>query len=304
MKNVLPDHVQEWVLHAVNSQGKIVAIQQLLGGMSSVMHKISIQSGEVLKDVVIRQVDNEEWLEEEPDLALHEAKSLEWAIDVDVPTPNLIAYDQSGAICGVPTVLMTKLEGVVELQPKNMEEWVDGLANALAKVHQLNADHFPYTYFTYQNLSTLEVPSWSSYKEQWRQVIDIVKGPRPKTRECFIHRDYHAANVLWTGNKVSGIVDWVNACKGPAGIDVGHCRVDMAQLHGVENSDAFLTAYQKHAGELFLYDPYWDLIALIDILFGPPEVYPGWPALGVKGLTNEIIAHRLDEYMLSLLKRI
>src|SRR5690606_26068046 len=96
----------------------------------------------------------------------------------------------------------------------------------------------------------------------------------------------------------------LNACKGPAGIDVGHCRVDMAQLHGVEYSDAFLTAYQKHAGELFLYDPYWDLIALIDILFGPPEVYLGWPALGVKGLTNEIIAHRLDEYMLSLLKRI
>ena len=132
----------------------------------------------------------------------------------------------------------------------------------------------------------------------------IAKGPRPNTRKCFIHRDYHPTNVLWSGDSVSGVVDWVNACQGPPGIDIGHCRVNVAQLYGISVADAFLTSYQTYAGEKFIYEPYWDIVSLIDYVSWPPKVYPGWTALGVTGLTDKLIAERLDNYMLSLLKRI
>jgi hypothetical protein len=54
---------------------------------------------------------------------------------------------------------------------------------------------------------------------------------------------------------------------------------------------------------MFTYDPYWDLLSLIEILIGPPKVYPGWTAFGVTGLTDELMEERLDSYLLSLLKR-
>jgi len=98
-------------------------------------------------------------------------------------------------------------------------------------------------------------------------------------------------------------VDWVNACRGPAGVDIGHCRVNLALLYGISAADEFLAAYEQAAGESFTYNPYWDLAALVDVSEGPPTVYPGWAVFGMTGLTDELIRHRLDAYLLSLLKR-
>nr|AIA18022.1 Phosphotransferase enzyme family [uncultured bacterium] len=130
-----------------------------------------------------------------------------------------------------------------------------------------------------------------------------MKQPPPETALRFIHRDYHPVNVLWQEGKVSGVVDWANACRGPAGVDLGHCRVELAQLYDVATADAFLEKYQRLAGAEFSYQPYWDILALFDILFGPPQVYPGWPAFGFTGLTEQILMERLDLYLLSLLER-
>jgi len=46
---------------------------------------------------------------------------------------------------------------------------------------------------------------------------------------------------------------------------VGHARVNFAMLAGVAVADQFLESYQKHTGRNFAYDPYWDIISLLDI---------------------------------------
>lgn len=300
----LSEEVLTWVISTVGADAQVRLINRLKGSTSSVLHHISLQVGEMVKEVVVRQFDNRQWLEEEPDLAIHEAGSLGLANKLKVPAPEIIAYDTHGNDCGVPAVLMTMLEGTVELMPNNRIEWVNGLAEALVKVHAVNAGDFPWIYFTYNNVSQLEIPTWSSVPQAWEKVIGIVQGPRPKVDECFIHRDYHPANVLWKDGEVSGVVDWVNACRGPAGIDIGHCRLNIALLYDVATADNFLEAYQEHAGEPFIYDPYWDLLSLIDVLFGSPEVYPGWAAFGVTGLTDQMMEERMDAYAVSLLKRV
>lgn len=293
----------QWVTHAVHPQAVIQSIHRLQGGMSSIVHSIALYVNDVETKVVLRQFDNEDWLRQEPDLPMHEAESLRWAELASVSTPQILAFDKTGDECGIPAVLMTQLPGTVELQPPSMESWLNGLAEALAQIHKVEADHFPWTYFTYNDISSLQAPSWSSFTDSWDKVIAIVRGPQPKVKHTFIHRDYHPTNVLWEMGKVSGVVDWVNACRGPAGIDIGHCRLNLAQLYDIETADAFLNAYKKHADPSFQYEPYWDLIALIDILFGPPTVYAGWPAFGVTGLTDALMVERLDKYMLSLLER-
>ena len=78
--------------------------------------------------------------------------------------------------------------------------------------------------------------------------IEIVNAPWPEVRECFIHRDYHPVNVLWQDSQVNGIVDWPNACRGPAGIDVAWCRVNLRSTHGVAIADRFLDLYCAAAG--------------------------------------------------------
>ncbi|MEK8132315.1 aminoglycoside phosphotransferase family protein [Paenibacillus filicis] len=299
----LSDRAIAWVLEAAGPQAKVQDVRRLYGGISSAVHGITLKQDATEVEWVLRQFDHEDWLREEPDLARHEAYSLRLAGEAVVPTPEIIAWDETGVRSGMPAVLMTKLAGSVLLQPESMELWIGGLAESLARIHRVEAAGFPWTYFSYQDVERMEFPRWSSRPDVWHAVLKAVRGPKPDFKPCLIHRDFHPTNVLWEGSQVSGIVDWVNACRGPAGVDVGHCRVNLAQLFGVKAADAFLSAYLAYAGEAFLYDPYWDLVSVTDMLFGPPTVYEGWTQLGFPGLTDELIRTRLDAYAMSLLER-
>ncbi|HVF55370.1 MAG TPA: aminoglycoside phosphotransferase family protein [Pyrinomonadaceae bacterium] len=293
-----------WVADAVGSGARVTSVSPLAGASSTLLHSIEADyKGRIIK-LVLRQFDDEKWVEREPDLARHEAANIEMAGAADVPTPELIAYDEHGDYCGVPSTLVTLLPGRVELKPSNFDEWLSGLARALLPVHALDADGYPWSYYPYSDLARLEPPAWSSWPELWEKAIEIVRGAPPVSRVCFIHRDYHPNNVLWKAGRVSGIVDWVNACRGPAGIDVAWCRQNLAQLYGVSEADAFLDAYRLLADGSFEYHPYWDLIAAIEFLPGPPGVYEGWLAFGAEGLSDELTTGRVDEYLSSVLARV
>lgn len=299
----LPDNIMDWVLESIGGNAEIENVQSLAGGTSSTLRELTVSHAGGTRQFILRLFSDQKWLAQEPDLAKHEAESLEYASRNGLTVPGVVAFDETGEKCGLPAMLMTKIAGTVVLQPSEESQWLDGLAEALAKAHRLKGDGFPFEYFSYNDAFKMEKPLWSKIPEDWLRAFFIVAGIRPEAEMRFIHRDYHPANVLWEGGKVSGVVDWVNACRGPVGIDVGHCRVNLAQLYGVSSADHFLTAYQRHAGEAFNYNPYWDLLSLIDILDGPPSVYAGWAEFGMSGLSDELIRHRLDEYLMSLLDR-
>ncbi|AXI10833.1 phosphotransferase [Oceanobacillus sp. 143] len=290
-----------WVIQQVNQNATIESIEQLKGSTSSILHLIKLRLDADIIEVVLRQFTNQEWLQDEPDLAVHEASSLWMAVSAGLAAPEIIAYD-TGDTCGVPLVLMSKLDGKVNLKPKQMQKWINELAKELARVHKTKIYDFPWRFFRYQNAETvIEVPSWSTVPDAWKTAIELLAEPQPTYNICFIHRDYHPANVLWKDESISGVVDWVNACIGPAGIDVGHCRWNLAMLYGVEAADMFLAAYQRYAGDSFIYNVYWDLCSLIDVLSDPIEIYSGWEAFGVTEITNKTMEARMDAYLLSLL---
>lgn len=293
----------EWIEEISATRVDKDGIKKLPGGTSSLIFEVPFENDELQENVILRLFNKKEWLAMEPDLARHEGENLRYAALSEVPSPTLLAFDETGEHCGMPAVLMTKLPGITVLNPSNMEAWLDKVAAALAQIHQQKAEQFPYEYFSYNDALRLEKPLWSKFHGDWMRAFFIVAGVRPPAEYCFIHRDFHPANILWQDGEVTGVVDWVNACRGPAGVDVGHCRVNLAQLFGVSTADQFLDSYISHAGEAFQYEPYWDLVSLTDTLDGPPKVYRGWTELGMKGLSDELIRHRLDEYLLSLLER-
>ncbi|QHW34071.1 aminoglycoside phosphotransferase family protein [Paenibacillus rhizovicinus] len=307
MQNHADPYLQQalqWAAKAVHPDAEALAARRLQGGISSLVYELTLRAGGAERAVVMRLFDNAEWLGNEPDLALHEAAVLQLAASNNgVPTPGIIAYDETGSESGLPAVLMSRLAGEVDLAPPNIAGWLDGMAQALASIHDVPPGAFPWRHRRYCDASKLDTSPWSRYPERWLAAAAIVLGPEPESPKRFIHRDYHPTNILWSGGKVSGVVDWVNGCIGPAGIDVGHCRVNLAQLHGLEAADDFLNAYCRHAGDAYTYDPYWDIVSLIDYAFWEPEVYGGWTDLGVTGLTDALMVERMDLYMLSLLDR-
>ena len=301
-----PSEALRWVVEAVGRGATIQAVQPLAGATSSTLHSLEVAyRGRSLK-LVLRQFTNEEWLGEEPGLAAHEAANLKKVAAAAVATPELIAYDETGkqSGCGVPAILMTQLPGSVELMPADFDNWLYRMAEVLIPIHALEADTYPWRYAPYNDIARLAVPAWSEVPGLWAKAIEIVAGPRPPTRQCFIHRDYHPNNILWQAGRISGVVDWPNACRGAANIDVAWCRGNLAGLYGVAAADRFLDFYRSLSGPSFDYHPYWDLIVAIEILPGPPDVYSGWIAHGVRHLTDDIVRQREDEYLASLMARL
>lgn len=299
-----PPEALRWVRDCVGSGTSVEAVSPLAGATSSSLHSIKLRHDGSILRLVLRRFVDEGWLALEPDLALHEASSIRKASRADVPTPGLVAFDEDGSRCGVPATLTTLLPGRVVLQPADFGDWARQLAGAAARVHALGAEDHPWKYYPYVDTQKLEPPPWSEFPEKWERAIESVRGPRPLSRECFIHRDYHPNNVIWEGARLSGVVDWVNACRGAAGFDVAWCRLNLAKLHGVAAADEFLCAYETAAGAGFAYDPYWDLIALVEVLPGPPDVYSGWVAHGVSHLHDQLMRARVDEYLSGILARL
>jgi aminoglycoside phosphotransferase (APT) family kinase protein len=298
----LSNNARRWIEDT--SGGEVISIAVLQGATSTLLHSVDVEINGQARRLVLRRFTNEAWVMREPDVAVREAASVEKAASAGLPAPQLVATDRDGEHCGVPATLVTMLPGNAVLAPTNWNEWLRGLATAAAQIHRVDAAGFRWQYRRYNESETLAVPRWSMKPEAWRKAIEVVQGRAPSYRECFVHRDYHPSNVLWVDGRVSGVVDWVNGCRGPAGIDVAWCRHNLANLHGVAVADEFLTAYTAAAGRDFQYDPYWDLMSVVELLPGPPSMYEGWRASGFPNITDAVMRERVDLYVASVVARI
>ena len=64
-----------------------------------------------------------------------------------------------------------------------------------------------------------------------------------------LHRDYHPGNVLFEGDAVSGVVDWVETSLGPGrSRTCAHCCANLAMLHGPDTADALPRRLRATAG--------------------------------------------------------
>lgn len=293
----LPHAVRAWVQ---SYTGTLKGSRRLKGSTSTTLVWLQNHQDE---SFVLRLYDNEQWLSDEPDLALHEAAALTAAGPINIPTPDLIAVDNAEK-CLLPVTLMTYLPGEVILKPADMSHWLQEIATKLAMIHQASVVNFDWKFFPYMRQDELQVPNWTAYPRLWQKAINILRGPEPEHTPCLIHRDFHPVNLLWKGETISGVVDWVNACTGATSYDVAYCRVNLVQMYGQEIADDFLTAYLRHEGTW--YHPYFDLRALADMLDGTkaaPGIYPPWATFGLSELSESLILARLETYLVDLLSQ-
>ena len=107
----LDSDVANWVSQSIGKGAKLTSIIPAKGATSSSVYFIKSTAGKYSLDCVLRLFTNQDWLEEEPDLAEHEVSVLIEAQKAELLAPRLIAYAAEKSECGVPAVLMTFLSG-------------------------------------------------------------------------------------------------------------------------------------------------------------------------------------------------
>ncbi len=219
------------------------------------MHRLSVVDGAKTAQVVLRR-----WLDGGDGLrrVAQEADVLRGLESSDLPVPQVIATDATGEEAGVPSLLMTRVPGHVNLAPKEPHEWLRQMAEILPKIHATTVKAPPFQ--SRLKPDQVLVPTWSKRPDIWREALDILRQTPPPDVYSFIHGDFQHFNILWRGNRLTGIVDWVGASLGPRDRDIGHCRLNLAVLFSVDWAERFRLSYEAAAGRRV--EPWRDIEAI------------------------------------------
>lgn len=247
----------EWLVSSIGTEAKLLSGKRLVCGPAWPVYVIEAEISDRPEKFVVRLFNNEKFME--PDLAWHEARVLDHVKDLPIPTPRLIAFCPDDTVCGHPVLLMSYLDGQVELKPGNLGSWLSQLAEALADIHRIPPKDLPWRYSSTTKEGKLRVPDWSQYGDLWQKAIEIRLAGPPACEDVFIHRDYHPVNLLWSSGQMAGVVDWHKGCVGPASVDVAHCCINLATLYGPRAVNTFQEAYASFVDSQFFHDPFWDL---------------------------------------------
>jgi hypothetical protein len=289
---VIPERVRAWAQEHLDDE--IVSIEPIGGGLTDTISAIHFRTG---NPVVLRYVSITRWGEVGRRHVVSEALGCRLMEGSGLPVPRLIASDPTGEGAGDYANMTSWLPGRVRLEPLGRPA-IDELARIATVIHATPAPERPrpYAFWVPQDLY---VPEWTSRPALWQRAIDIFHGGAPDTPHCIVHRDFHPGNILWDGDRITGVIDWAETSWGPADLDVAHSRTNFAILHDLRSADEFSAAYAHYGGRI---DPdpeahrFWQIS---DILGFMPDPGPQMAALAheSRGQTPALVRQRLEHLL-------
>jgi len=260
-----PDVALRWVAESIAPGSIVISVRRLTGGISSAMHAIALVDprGRHHRCVLRRWVN--EHPSDGPELVAAEANVLSALERSHLPAPRFLASDANGQECGDPSLLMSYLDGHVELTPRDSDDWLVQIASMLIRVHDLEI-RAPVAE-SWLNRDNLTVPPWSKRPDLWREAFSVVEESPPASTPCFIHHDYQQFNLLWQRGRLTSVVDWVFGSTGDPGIDVSHLRLNLSVLYSSALATRFLDLNESMSGTVV--NRWWDVEGILKYL-------PGW----------------------------
>jgi aminoglycoside phosphotransferase (APT) family kinase protein len=247
----------EWALRSLGPAAELVRVRRIHFNGHVALHSLAVNHRGVRRVLVLRRYIDREWLAREPDLAAREAKTLRLLEGVpSLRTPKLIAVDPNGREAGSPAVLMSHLGGKEEWSPPSIERF----AAVAPLIHQVGAPRTFRRYRRYYTGDALVPPAWSKQPKLWERAFEVAEAARvDEDTGCFIHRDHHAGNVLWSYGRVNGVIDWEPASVGPPAVDFAHARLNLAAQMGIGAARRYAKCTDIEV------DPVWDIVDAVDI---------------------------------------
>jgi aminoglycoside phosphotransferase (APT) family kinase protein len=245
----VPPDVREWIHRETGAP--VVRVRRLAGASTTAVHAIAVADG---RRFVLRRYVWPGFLLDEPIAPQREVDALRFASRAGLPAPDVVA---AALTAPVPAILMTFLPGRAVAVPD-----LTALAETAAAIHAVDAASFGHDYFPWYEGTAAGPPPGSTRPALWERAIETWQAGPPPYRRGLTHRDYHPGNVLWRRGHVTGVVDWANACRGPGGCDVAHCRTNLMELADVAVADEFQRRYETITGAD--HHPFWEIASVLE----------------------------------------
>ncbi|MGC5035492.1 alpha/beta fold hydrolase [Streptomyces sp. DT190] len=293
-----------WVAGRLPEDRRVVGSAFLTGGWSAQLRRLTLDDGSAL---ALRSFVRPFFRRHAPGLLAREAAVLTLlAGQREVPAPGLLGVDPAAEHCDHPSLLMTVVPGRVGVDEEDLGPRVALLAAQLAAIHRVVPGQRPRTYQAWTSPERVNAPRG----RVWERAVDVIRRAPPPYEGCFLHRDFHPGNVLFTGAgaglRISGVVDWVETSWGPADLDVAHCSTALALLYGAEYGLGFREHYAARGGRPLADGPdhlYWRLLDALAYAPDAAKLAEPWRELGRTDLTPGVLRERLEAYVTGLLQR-
>jgi aminoglycoside phosphotransferase (APT) family kinase protein len=235
----------EQVRRLAGSSAVILDVARLAGGQQADTWRVDTDNPAF--SVVVRQFPIEDSAARREQLVLRTLDGLGGL------APVLLGGDLDGQWSEHPTSLISWLDGESEITPSDPLAWARELGRSLALVHGFPADRLaglPSVFDGRGSQAELSGPFAAEVRSRWSQIIG--------SPEVLTHCDYWSGNVVWRDRRLTGIVDWSGAARGPRGYDLGWCRLDLVLLFDERIADVFLAAYEAASGQALGDVALWD----------------------------------------------
>ncbi len=221
----------------------VVAVAELPGGLTSTMLALTDASG---SRSVLRLMTEEPWRSHGAALTMRESAAQRALAGTDVPAPRSLGLDAHGRRTGVAAHLMSCLPGAPVPAPDTAH--LAAMARALGAVHAVHPGQPFRHYRSWAGPEKWVVPEWATHPASWERAFALLQEDPPPYTPTFLHRDFSHRNLLWEGEEVAGVVDWVETSIGPAWLDAAHAATNLAVSVGTGLAWAWLDAYAAHTG--------------------------------------------------------
>jgi aminoglycoside phosphotransferase (APT) family kinase protein len=298
LRRIPPQATLDWVAQLFGTGASIAGVRRLRNSWAAAVHAVDVDDkrGE-RHEVVLRR-----WARTDlpPDRGVveNEAATLTLLAGVaNLPAPRLVAADPGADFADVPALVMTRLRGVGDLAPIDLDRFLDALVGALHAIHAVpHARDALFVYEPWGIDGDLAPPPWTTRPDVWTRAIAIARSPVAAYEPVLCHRDFHPGNVLWHHGALSGVVDWSHACTGPAAADVAHCCANLSLLFGVDVADEFAHRYGC-VDDL----PWFEIVDVVG--FERIDAWR-WQDAGRVDVTFESITAALDSFLAIAVERL
>ena len=214
----------------------------LEGGVSSEVFLITVESKKGEEKIVLRteggppaenSIKTEYLLLEK----LHQTK---------VPCAKPIHLDHSKEILDKDFMLMTYLEGTIEIPKIKNFGFLNKMVGILKNIHNVDTKILPTlpcrfdpTYDLFEFLPNARIN---------KELKAILKGydTSYSGKPVLLHGDFWQGNILWTKDEISGVLDWEYAAIGDPVSDLAVASLELKYDYGKRGVDRFLDLYSKN----------------------------------------------------------
>lgn len=251
-----------WVAASMGRGSRVIGCRRMTGGVSSAVHRVTVERHGVRTFVVLRQYPGGLGLQQS---LRREIANLGLVAGSGLPVPSILGADADGdSTGGAPCVLMTRLPGYVDVDPAEPRSWMTRIVELAVQLHSLDlpAQAFrPWTDSWIAPADELRVPVGAQQPAVWQEAFGVMATPPPSAEAAFLHGDFLPVNLLWSRGRITGLTDWNSVHRGSRAVDIGHCRRYLAALYAPEWAEQLRVLYESIAGVTL--DPWWDLFALL-----------------------------------------